>query len=130
LQFFSTSCLIKDSIRTVLPCRLDECSCLPISVSEKEIWFLVEHWWVSRRVTKTSGRMQPWNSSKLLGSDGRPDAWLGHLDGSLGSDFSDLESAQNLLWTSWSTFMKRRLWKKKKRGILNKMATLHKSNFV
>jgi len=37
------------------------------------------------------------NCSKLLDTDGRPDAWLGHPDGSLESDFSDLESAHNLL---------------------------------
>jgi hypothetical protein len=102
------SCLIKDSIRTVLPCCLDGCSCLPISVSVKEIWFLVKLWWASGRIAMTFGRMQPW-TIHLLDTDGRPDAWLGHPDGRLGSNFSDLESAQNLLLSILNHFLKWRL---------------------
>jgi hypothetical protein len=63
------------------------------------------------------------NNLKLPDTYGHPDGWLDLPGGSLGSDFSNLESAQNLLWTSWSTFLKRN-------DIPNKMATLHKSNFV
>jgi hypothetical protein len=37
------------------------------------------------------------NYSNLLDIDGSPDTWLGCLDGSLGFDFFDLESAQNIL---------------------------------
>jgi hypothetical protein len=51
------------------------------------------------------------NYSKLFDTDGCPDTWLGHPNGNLRSNFSKLESTQNLLWTSWNTFLKRRLWK-------------------
>jgi len=37
------------------------------------------------------------NSLNFLDTDGRPDACMSRLDGSLGSDFSDLESAESSL---------------------------------
>jgi hypothetical protein len=40
------------------------------------------------------------NRSNLLDADGRLDACLSLSDGSLGSDFSNLESEQNLLRAS------------------------------
>jgi hypothetical protein len=36
------------------------------------------------------------SSGQMLLTDERPDALLGHPDGNKGSDFSELESAQNL----------------------------------
>jgi len=53
------------------------------------------------------------NCSNLLDTYRCLDACLGHPDGILGFDFSELESAQNLLWTSWTTFLKWRLWNKR-----------------
>jgi hypothetical protein len=52
------------------------------------------------------------NCLNFLDTDGHPNAWPSCLDGILGSDFSKLEFAQNLLWASWNTFMKWRLWNK------------------
>jgi len=46
-----------------------------------------------------SRRMQPGTVQKLLDTDGRPNAWLGRLGGNIGSNFSELESVQNLSWT-------------------------------
>jgi hypothetical protein len=43
---------------------------------------------------------------KLLDINGRPNTSLGRLDGNKGSDFSELESAQNLLGTSEIAFLK------------------------
>jgi hypothetical protein len=42
--------------------------------------------------------MQPWTVQKVLDTDGHLDPWLGRLDRNKGSDFSELESAQNLPW--------------------------------
>jgi hypothetical protein len=52
-------------------------------------------------------------SLKLFDIDGRPDAWLGRLDGNMGSDFSELEYAQNFPWALEIAFQKFfwRLWK-------------------
>jgi hypothetical protein len=44
----------------------------------------------------TSGWTQPGIVQKLLDTDGRPDASLGRPNGNKGSDFSELESSQNL----------------------------------
>jgi hypothetical protein len=65
------------------------------------------------------------NCLKFLNTEGRPDAWLGRPDGSLGSDFSDLDSAQNLLWASWTFFF----WNEDSEinGIPNNAAN-HKTN--
>jgi len=189
LQFFSTSCLIKDSVWTLYSCCLDGCSCLHISVFAKEIIFLLElwlasgrynhvvrtdvleHWnlltlWrASGRVAMTSGRMQTWTVRSFLTLMGirtvlppRPDGccWLksfrnrqGRPDWILGSDFSELESTQNLPGTSEIAFLqlvtlvvviirlflyqRNKLWISEDSeiyGIPMKVATLHNSDFV
>jgi hypothetical protein len=54
----------------------------------------------------TSVRMKPGFVQKLLDTDGCPDASLGRPDGNKGSNFSELESEQNLLGTSEIAFLK------------------------
>jgi hypothetical protein len=63
------------------------------------------------------------NCSNILDNDGRLNAWLGRPDGILGFDFSKLEFVHNLLWVSWNILSDIN-------GILDKMATLHNSDFV
>jgi hypothetical protein len=46
------------------------------------------------------------SSRQMLLTEKRPDSRQGHPDGILGSDFSELESAQNLLRTSEIAFFK------------------------
>jgi hypothetical protein len=113
--FFARKYHNKDCVRTVLPWRLDGCNSSPHLALSRI---------ASERccpVIRTDAAVFPYlclrrKSDFLLNSDERPDtlpqrpdAWLGHLGRSLGSDFSELESAQYLLWTSWSTFLKWRL---------------------
>jgi hypothetical protein len=145
------SCLIKDGVRTMLTCRPDVCSCLPISVSVKEnliilelwpeygrykhvvrmdaleYWNLLELWKASGCVATTFGWMQTWTIQSFLTlmgvrtvlpplpdrcclTDERSDARQDSPDGILGSDFSNLESVQNLIKASWSKYLKWRLW--------------------
>jgi hypothetical protein len=54
----------------------------------------------------TFGWMQPRSVQKLLDIDGRLDASLGRPDGNKGSNFSELESTQNLLGTFEIAFLK------------------------
>jgi len=67
--------------------------------------------------------MQTWT----LEIDGRPDACKGRSDESLGSDFSDLESAQIFF-----ELLETHLWKEDSEiiGIPNYVATLHKNDFI
>jgi hypothetical protein len=51
------------------------------------------------------------NCSNLLDTDERPDTCLGRLDGILGSDFSDLEYAQNFLLSILNYFFEMRTLK-------------------
>jgi hypothetical protein len=46
------------------------------------------------------------NCSKLLDTNGHPDAWLGRPDWNMGSNFYELESAQNLPWILEMAFLK------------------------
>jgi hypothetical protein len=62
------------------------------------------------------------NSSNLLDTNGRPDARQGHQGEILGSDFSEVESAQNILG-HLENFSKIN-------NMPDYLATLHNSDFV
>jgi hypothetical protein len=111
----------------MLPCCPDGCSCLPIYVFVKEIWFLVELWWASRRVAMMSGRMQPWTfksswhwwaSGRMSGPFGRNLGiqlyWVGIFTE------SSFEHLEPLFWNEDFEI----------NGIPDYVATLHNSDFV
>jgi hypothetical protein len=132
--------IIRTSVRTVLPWRLDGCNSSPrLALSRiasrrcrPDVWMYATVFPGNSILCRTlmSARTCCWdvrtdatfNSSKLLDTDGHPNGiamssgWMlmtdKSLDGCLGFNFFDLESTQNLLWTSWSTFLKWRLWNK------------------
>jgi hypothetical protein len=68
------------------------------------------------------------NCSNLLDTDESLDTCLGRPNGILGSDFSDLESAQNLLLSILNHFSENDDFEIN--VILDYVATLHNSNFV
>jgi hypothetical protein len=70
LNFVCTTCLMKESVRTETPYRLDGCNCFPITVSETETLLLVEHWMASGRYCHVRPNGFTWtlDSSRTLKS--------------------------------------------------------------
>jgi hypothetical protein len=116
----------KDYFRTMFPWRPNGCNsspCLALSRTSSGRMQLSFHIRVCEGKPNSSWTLMcvwtcchgiwtdvRWSTENLLDTDGHPNARLGRPDGNFGSDFSELESVQNLPWTSWNTFMKWRLW--------------------